>query len=615
MTVKSVGFIGLGLMGRPMALNLCQAGFAVHVWARRAEATQPLVAAGAVACANAAEVASRSEIVITMVADAPDVEAVVFGGQGVVDGAREGLIVIDMSTIAPTAAQALARRLAERGITMLDAPVSGGERGAIEATLTIMAGGEAAAYAKAKPLFEAMGKTVSLIGPAGAGQVAKACNQIVTGVGVAAVAEAFNFARCHGVAVARVREALLGGFAYSAILENHGARMVAGDDQPGFKAWMHRKDMHIVLDEAHRLGVALPASAAAAQSFNAMVGSGLGERDSVAMLGLLARLSGAAGGPAKATAAATTNEAAAMRKGAEVTKVTKVGFIGLGVMGVPMVRRLLAAGYEVAVWARRVEAAEAICQAGAQWCDTPAALAARSEVVMSIVTNSADVEALAFGADGLAAGLAAGAVHVDLSTIAPSMARKLAQAYAGRGVGWVDAPVSGGEQAARDGTLAIMAGGAAAELERVRPLLACLGRTIVHVGEAGAGQVAKACNQMVMVSAIQACAEAMLLARAHGVNPAAVRQALMGGSAASRMLDMMGARMVERRFHDGIQARLHHKDFGILMRAAAACGAPMPVGVQVSQQLNALMGQGWGLDDTSSLLRVLEAAAGGGNRD
>lgn len=289
-----VGFVGLGLMGRPMALNLLKAGHAVHVWTRRPESMQPLLDAGAVACDSAAALASVVDVAISMVADAPDVEQVALGPDGVAAGARPGLVFVDMSTISPSAAQSIAARLAERGIAMLDAPVSGGEIGAINAALTIMVGGDAAAFEKARPLFEAMGKTVSLIGGSGAGQVAKACNQILTGVGVAAVAEALNFATRSGVDAGRVREALLGGFAYSRILENHGQRMLDRNFKPGFKAWMHQKDMRIVLEEAHRLGLALPSSAATAQMFNAMVGSGLGEDDSIAMLKLLERMSGGA---------------------------------------------------------------------------------------------------------------------------------------------------------------------------------------------------------------------------------------------------------------------------------------------------------------------------------
>ena len=290
-----VGFIGLGLMGRPMALNLIKAGHRVHVWSRRRESMQPLLDAGAGDCASAAEVARRASITISMVADAPDVEQVTLGPDGVADGARAGHIHIDMSTIAPAAAQSIATRLVERGIIALDAPVSGGEPGAIAATLTIMVGGEAEAFERVQPLFEAMGKSITRIGEAGAGQVAKACNQIITGVGVASVAEALNFAARSGVDGAKVREALLGGFAYSRILENHGQRMLARNFKPGFKAWMHQKDVRIVMDEAHRLGLALPTAAATMQLFNAMAGSGLGEDDSVALLKLLERMSGGAG--------------------------------------------------------------------------------------------------------------------------------------------------------------------------------------------------------------------------------------------------------------------------------------------------------------------------------
>ena len=287
-----VGFIGLGIMGRPMALNLLKGGFDLTVWARRAESMAPLLEAGAKGAASAAEVAAGCDVVFSMVADAADVEQVALGAGGVAEGARAGLIYVDMSTIAPAAAQSISARLLDKGVTMLDAPVSGGEVGAISGGLTIMVGGDAAAFAKVEPLFARMGKAATLIGGPGAGQVAKACNQILTGVGVLAVAEAFNFARKSGVDAGKVREALLGGFAYSRILENHGQRMLDRNFKPGFKAWMHQKDMNIVMQEAHRLGLMLPSSAATAQLFNAMVGSGMGEEDSVAALKLLESLSG-----------------------------------------------------------------------------------------------------------------------------------------------------------------------------------------------------------------------------------------------------------------------------------------------------------------------------------
>jgi 2-hydroxy-3-oxopropionate reductase len=287
-----VGFIGLGIMGRPMALNLVKGGHSLHVWTRRPEAMAPLLAAGATGHDTAAAVARASQAVISMVADAPDVEQVALGLAGVADGVHDSLIFIDMSTIAPAAARSIAARLAQRGIEMLDAPVSGGEVGAIDGTLSIMVGGKPEVFARAQPLFECMGKAVVLVGASGAGQVAKACNQVVTGMAVAAVAEAFNFARKAGVDPARVREALLGGYAYSRILENHGRRMLERNFRPGFKSWMHQKDMRIVMESAHQMGLALPGAAVVAQMFNAMVGGGLGEEDSVAMLKLLERMSG-----------------------------------------------------------------------------------------------------------------------------------------------------------------------------------------------------------------------------------------------------------------------------------------------------------------------------------
>ncbi len=287
-----VGFIGLGIMGRPMALNLLKGGHRVYVWARRAESMQPLVDAGAIACASPAEVATKVEVAISMVADAPDVEEVMLGAQGVANAARPGLVAVDMSTIAPSAAQAIGAKLAARGVDFLDAPVSGGEVGAIAGTLSIMVGGAEAAFAKAKAAFACMGKNVVHVGGGGCGQVAKACNQILTGVGVLAVAEALNFAKQAGADPAKVREAMLGGFASSRILENHGQRMLDRNFKPGFKSWMHQKDLNIVMQSAHELGMYLPAAAATAQMFNAMVGSGHGEEDSIAVLKLLEQWSG-----------------------------------------------------------------------------------------------------------------------------------------------------------------------------------------------------------------------------------------------------------------------------------------------------------------------------------
>ncbi len=287
----------------------------------------------------------------------------------------------------------------------------------------------------------------------------------------------------------------------------------------------------------------------------------------------------------------------------------KLGFIGLGAMGRPMALHLLKAGHELSVYARRAEAAQPLVDAGARRLATPAEVAANSEAVFTMVTTGADVEDVVLGEGGILRGAKPGTVLVDMGTIPPGTARRIAAKLAERGIEAIDAPVSGGEVGAQDATLAIMAGGKSEVLERVRPLLEKLGKTIVHVGPNGAGQVAKACNQMIMVSCIEAVAEALLLAEKAGADPAKVRQALSGGSAASRVLEVFGTRMAARDFKAGVEARLHHKDFGILMNEAAALGTPLPIAAQVWQQLNALMAHGWGREDTSSLLRVLEGTS------
>jgi 2-hydroxy-3-oxopropionate reductase len=299
----------------------------------------------------------------------------------------------------------------------------------------------------------------------------------------------------------------------------------------------------------------------------------------------------------------------------------RIGFIGLGTMGAPMAGHLLRAGHALHVWSRRASSSDSLLALGATRCESPAAVAANCEIVCTNLTGSADVEGMA---GELAPGFAAGAIHVDFSTIAPGVARRIAATHAAHGVEFVDAPVSGGGTGARNATLAIMWGGKPELETRLRPLFDVLGKTVVHIGGSGAGQVAKACNQMIMVAAIEASAEAARFAAASGIDFAKVRSAMLGGSAGSRVLDVFGGRMAARDFMcrapapgtvplagaAGVEARLHHKDYALLMDEATRLGTPLPVSAAVWQQLNALMAQGWGQDDTSSLLRVLEASGG-----
>ena len=291
-----LGFIGLGIMGRPMALNLMNAGYPLAVYARRAEAMRPLAEAGALPCGSVGEVATNADVCFTMVSDSSDVEAVILGrpeadDDGLLGRLPSGSLVVDMSTISPSVTRQLAARLQDHGIMMLDAPVSGGEQGAISGSLSIMVGGPAAALERARPLFEVLGRSIVHVGEAGAGQVCKACNQVVVGQTIAGVAEAMLFAQAFGVDAAKVREALLGGFAGSRILEVHGKRMLDEDFAPGFKAKLHQKDLRILLEGAYELGLALPGAAQIQQWLNALVGQGEGELDSAAIYRVLQRLS------------------------------------------------------------------------------------------------------------------------------------------------------------------------------------------------------------------------------------------------------------------------------------------------------------------------------------
>ncbi len=289
MSSQTVSFIGTGIMGKPMALNLLKDGHRLFVYARRAQAAAPLAAAGAVSCTTCSEAAAASDFCVIMVSDTPDVEEVLFAENGVARGARAGSVVIIMSTISPQAIYEMSKKLARDKIHLLDAPVSGGDQGAIAGTLSIMVGGEEEVFKRVLPLFKCMGKNIVHVGGAGAGQVAKLCNNLVAAQTIAAVSEAFEFARAADVDCARVREALLGGFAYSRVLELHGQRMLESDYAPGFKARLHLKDMNIAADFAAAKHLNLPGTDAARQLLQQLVTDGDGELDSSAMAKIVAK--------------------------------------------------------------------------------------------------------------------------------------------------------------------------------------------------------------------------------------------------------------------------------------------------------------------------------------
>ena len=278
-----VGFIGLGIMGKPMARNLLNAGYSLIVLNRSHPPMDELVAVGAQAGTSPQDVASRSDVIITMLPDSPDVESVALGANGIIAGIRDGALWIDMSTIAPATTKHVAGELAAKGVTSLDAPVSGGEKGAIDAALSIMVGGSDAAFARAQPIFAALGKNIVHVGELGAGQVTKACNQIVVGVTIEAVAEALALAELSGVDPNKVRAALLGGFAQSKILEVHGQRMIDRTFNPGFKARLHRKDMNIAANAGDENGMDLVATKLVRERFDQLIARGDGDRDHSAL--------------------------------------------------------------------------------------------------------------------------------------------------------------------------------------------------------------------------------------------------------------------------------------------------------------------------------------------
>jgi 2-hydroxy-3-oxopropionate reductase len=275
----TIGFIGLGIMGKPMARNLLKAGYSLVVHNRSRAAVEELSKEGAQAAPSSKEVSQRSEVIITMLPDSPDVELVYAGEQGIFSGLSSGKLLIDMSSISPVVARKLAAEAEKHSCDMLDAPVSGGEAGAISATLSIMIGGKAPAVEKAMPIFQTVGKNIVHVGEAGAGQVTKAANQMVVGTTIAIVGEALVLAKKAGVDPAKVRQALLGGFAQSKILEAHGQKMLDGNFKPGFRIRLHEKDMKIALATGSEYGVPLMVTGVVGQMMTAMKGMGNGDLD------------------------------------------------------------------------------------------------------------------------------------------------------------------------------------------------------------------------------------------------------------------------------------------------------------------------------------------------
>jgi len=289
--MAELGFIGLGIMGMPMAGHLRSGGHRVHVYARRRAASE-LSALGFLPCSSPRQVAEHAETTVLMLPNTPDVESVLFAPQGVAEGLSTRKTVIDMSSISPIATREFAARLAKLGADYLDAPVSGGEGGAKAATLTIMVGGKSEAFERVRPLLALMGKTITLVGEVGAGQTAKVANQIIVGLTIEAVAEALLFAAKAGVDPAKVRTALLGGYASSRILEVHGERMIRRNFEPGFRLELHQKDIGLALEGARALQLALPHTASCAQMMNAASALGWSKLDSSVLVEVLEKLSG-----------------------------------------------------------------------------------------------------------------------------------------------------------------------------------------------------------------------------------------------------------------------------------------------------------------------------------
>ena len=601
-----IGFVGLGMMGKPIAVNLVKAGHDVTVVNRSQGKVQELVAMGARAGANPADAARDAEVVGLCLVEDETIERVLCGEDGVLASARPGAIVLDHSTVHPEFAKRMERACAERGVVYLDAPVSGSGQVAWDGKLTVMAGGDATAFERLRPLLDDISANALLLGPVGAGNMAKLINNMVKDINLIAVMEAFVLAAKLGMDCEALFEALRRASATSRQLERIVPKVLDRSFEKTTYVSTNVKDQAYTGWLIEQAGMELPLRNAARDHWLKAVEQGLGDADSSESIKVLEReagveVTGVGKSPAP-LAAAQQQEAG--------TAGLKLAFIGLGMMGRPIAENIVKAGFDVTVVNRSQGKVQELAAMGARAGASPADAAADADIVVLCLSGEQTIDQVVRGDDGVLSAAKPGAIVLDHSTVHPDFARELASSCAAKGVTYLDAPVSGTGQVAWDGKLTVMVGGDAEAFAKVQPELDAVSAQALLMGPVGSGNLAKLMNNMTADAYQIAIMEAFVLGAKLGMDVGALFQVMRTASASTRQIGRIGPKILDREFIQTSKLSGHVRGQEIMGMLAKQAGVRLPLREVVEDVWRRAEAAGLGPGDPTKAVTLYEQAAG-----
>ncbi len=608
-----IGFIGLGMMGKPIAVNLVKAGHDVTVVNRSQGKVQELVALGAAPGASPADAARDAEVVALCLVEDDIVERVLLGDDGVLSAIRPGAVVLDHSTVHPEFAQRMEQACAERGAAYLDAPVSGSGQVAWDGKLTVMAGGDPEAFERVRPLLDAVSANALRLGPVGSGNMAKLINNMVKDINLVAVMETFVLAAKLGMDCPALFETLRRASAASRQLERLVPKVLDRSFTQTTYVSTNVKDQTHTQWLIDQVGLDLPLRNAARDFWVRAADEGLAAADSSEAIRVLEREAGVevAGdlreGETGAGRRAASEEGA---QGAGQGGRLKIAFIGLGMMGRPIAENLVKAGFDVAVVNRSQGKVQELVAMGAADGRTPAHAAAGADVIVLCLAGEDVIDLVVRGEDGVLTTASRGAVVLDHSTVSPEFARELADSCAERGVDYLDAPVSGTGQVAWDGKLTVMAGGDSAAFERVRPLLGAVSAYAALLGPVGSGNLAKLMNNMTADAYQIGVMEAFVLAAKLGMDVGALFEVMRTASAATRQINRIGPKILDRNFAQTSRLAGHVRGQQMMGALAQQAGLRLTLREVVEDVWRRGVAAGLGPGDPAKAVTLYEEAAG-----
>ena len=601
-----IGFVGLGMMGKPIAVNLVKAGHDVTVVNRSQGKVRELAAMGARAGANPADAARDAEVVGLCLVEDETIERVLCGEDGVLESAQPGAIVLDHSTVHPEFAKRMERACAERGVVYLDAPVSGSGQVAWDGKLTVMAGGDATAFERLRPLLDDISANALLLGPVGAGNMAKLINNMVKDINLIAVMEAFVLAAKLGMDCEALFEALRRASATSRQLERIVPKVLDRSFEKTTYVSTNVKDQAYTGWLIEQAGMELPLRNAARDHWLKAVEQGLGDADSSESIKVLEReagveVTGAGKSPAP-LAAAQQQEAG--------TAGLKLAFIGLGMMGRPIAENIVKAGFDVTVVNRSQGKVQELAAMGARAGASPADAAADADIVVLCLSGEQTIDQVMRGDDGVLSAAKPGAIVLDHSTVHPDFARELASSCAAKGVTYLDAPVSGTGQVAWDGKLTVMVGGDAEAFARVQPELDAVSAQALLMGPVGSGNLAKLMNNMTADAYQIAIMEAFVLGAKLGMDVGALFEVMRTASASTRQIGRIGPKILDREFIQTSKLSGHVRGQEIMGMLAKQAGVRLPLREVVEDVWRRAEAAGLGPGDPTKAVTLYEQAAG-----